>query len=72
MVIGDFKGLFEKDYCLVKLLRILVGKTFAVVKFSIVGHQLDGTVEVLMGQVDLLQCQIGVSSVEKGTGIIGV
>lgn len=72
MVVRNFKSSLEHVDGLVILLSILIGQTFAVVKFRIAGHQLDCMIKIFMRKVDLLKRKVGIASIEESSCIIGI
>jgi hypothetical protein len=72
VVVTDLKGLLEHVNSEVVLLCVLIGESFAVIELGIGRHEPNRCIEVLMGLLNPSQGQVGVSSVEESTGVLGV
>ena len=72
MVVAYIQSLLEQSNSFLELLCILVGKTLAMVKFSVIWHQFDCIIEILMGLLPSLEGQISVAPVEESSSVIGV
>ena len=72
MIITHLKSFFKHLNSFLKLFSILVGQTFAVIKFSIGRHKFDGTIKILMSEINFSESKISISSVEQSTSIIRI
>lgn len=72
MVIGYLQSLLEHIDGLLILPCILIGQTLAVEELGISRHQPDRIIEILVGEIDLLQGEIGITTIEQRPGIARV
>ena len=65
MVVGYLQCLLEHIDSLLILPCILIGQTLAVEELGISRHQPDRIIEILVGEIDLLQGEIGITTIEQ-------
>lgn len=72
MIIGYLQCLLEHIDSLLILSCILIGQTLAMEELGISRHQPDRIIEILVGEIDLLQGEIGITTIEQRPGIAWV